>query len=392
VPFAPELLLVAAVVAVGVLHTIVPDHWVPITLLARQQGWSRRETARAGLQAGGGHVASTLAIGLVVWVAGVAFAAKFGHLVSVASSIALIGFGAWIAIGSWREMRSGGHGHSHNHGHGHTHGHGNSHGHGDHDDGPHGPERNTLPTTAGLVELSIFEKGVPPRFRLTGPQSGVVRAETIHEHGSRQTFEFVNLGLFWESATVILEPHEFTVELTISNDSRDVIYSTRFEEHSHDGHHEHDHEDELYVPLRRDGTSTHVHAHRHGNGAVHAHRHDHDRVTAHVLSPDLDASPPEHAHAHRKSARTALLLILGSSPMVEGIPAFFAASKYGVGLIAVMALLFAVFTIATYVALCVYSTAGLQRVKLGSLEKYGEVLSGAFIAAVGLVFLFVPVF
>jgi hypothetical protein len=28
------LLLVGAVAAVGVLHTIVPDHWVPITLIA----------------------------------------------------------------------------------------------------------------------------------------------------------------------------------------------------------------------------------------------------------------------------------------------------------------------------------------------------------------------
>jgi nickel/cobalt transporter (NicO) family protein len=385
VTFAPELLLIAAVVGVGVLHTIVPDHWVPITLLARQQGWSRRETARAALQAGTGHVASTLALGLVVWVAGVAFATKFGHVVSVASSLALIGFGAWIAIGSWREMRSAGHGHSHDHGHGH------GHGHGDHDDGAHGPERNTLPTAVGLVELSIFEKNVPPRFRLTGPQSGVVRVDTIRDDDSRQTFDFVNLGLFWESATVIPEPHEFTVELTISNDSGEVSYSTQFEEHSHDGHNEHHHEDGLYVPFRRGGTSTHVHVHRHGSRAVHAHRHDHDRVTAHVLSPDVDANPPVHAHDHRKSSRTALLVILGSSPMVEGIPAFFAAAKYGIGLIAAMALLFAISTIATYVVLCVYSTAGLERMKVGAFERYGEVLSGAFIAAIGLVFLFVPV-
>jgi hypothetical protein len=40
----------------------------------------------------------------------------------------------------------------------------------------------------------------------------------------------------------------------------------------------------------------------------------------------------------------------------------------------------------------VYSTAGLQRVKVGAFERYGEVLSGAFIAAIGLVFLFVPMF
>jgi hypothetical protein len=86
-----------------------------------------------------------------------------------------------------------------------------------------------------------------------------------------------------------------------------------------------------------------------------------------------------------------LLLILGSSPTIEGIPAFFAAGKYGVGLIAIMAVVFAISTIATYVLLCVYSTAGLQRLRLGTFERYGEVLSGAFIALVGLVFWIWPV-
>ena len=89
--------------------------------------------------------------------------------------------------------------------------------------------------------------------------------------------------------------------------------------------------------------------------------------------------------------RTTLLLILGSSPMVEGIPAFFAAGKYGPGLIAVMAIVFAIATIATYVALCVSSVAGLQQVRFGPLERYGEVLSGAFIAVIGVVFLLFPV-
>ena len=225
----PEALLVGAVVGVGVLHTIVPDHWVPITLLARQNGWSRRETAQAALRAGTGHVVSTLLIGLVVWIAGVAFATRFGQYVSIASSVALIGFGAWIAVGSLGEMRDGqGHGHSHDHGVGHV------------------------------------------------------------------------------------------------------------------------HDDDSAVDARgRNGRKT--------------------------------------------SSRTALLLILGSSPMVEGIPAFFAAGKYGPGLIAVMAVAFGISTVATYVALCVASTAGLQRVNLGSFEKYGEVVSGAFIALVGLIFLFVPV-
>ena len=218
----PQLLLLGAVVAVGILHTMVPDHWVPITLLARQKKWSKAQTARAALQAGTGHVVTTLLIATVVWTAGVAVAARFGYLVDTLSSFALIGFGLWIAIGAWREMQS-----------------------------VHG-----------------------------------------HYHGS-----------------------DF---------------------HSHE-HHEHD-----------------------------------------------------ESHSH-KNKRTALLLILGSSPMVEGIPAFFAAGKYGIGLIIPMAILFAISTIATYIILCVYSHAGLERVEFPMFEKYGEVWSGAFIALIGLVFFIWPV-
>lgn len=72
--------------------------------------------------------------------------------------------------------------------------------------------------------------------------------------------------------------------------------------------------------------------------------------------------------------------------MIEGIPAFFAASRYGVGTISVMAVLFAASTIATYVVLSVAAASGLQRLRLGKLEEYGEIISGLFVAVVGLVF------
>jgi ABC-type nickel/cobalt efflux system permease component RcnA len=205
----PQAVLIGAVAAVGILHTLVPDHWLPIALLARQRGWSRAQTARAALGAGTGHVVSTLVIGIVVWLAGAAFATRFGTVLSAVSSAALIGFGAWIALASLREINA------------------------------------------------------------------------------------------------------------------------------------------------------HAHAHTHGHA---------------------------HDHAQTAGSRTALLLILGSSPMVEGLPAFFAAGTFGPGLVALMAAVFAGATIATYVVLCVFSTAGLQRVKLGRIERYGEVLSGSLIMLVGCAF------
>jgi ABC-type nickel/cobalt efflux system permease component RcnA len=323
--------LVWAVAAVGVLHTIVPDHWVPITLIARQRGWSKAETARVALKAGTGHVLSTLAIALVIWIAGVAVATRFGHWVDTIASAALVGFGAWIAIGAWRDLRrGGGHGHSHDHGHTHSH----DFAHLPAASSIHGPELQRVSTEHGAVEVSIFEAGVPPRFRLTGNFGESAKLETQRDDGSRQTFTLNNRGDYWQSIEEIPEPHQFAVTLTMDHQGHAHTYSTRFTEHQHS----------------------------HGG-------HDHG-----------------HAHPESTKNRTALLLILGSSPMVEGIPAFFAASKYGVGLIVLMAVVFAATTIATYILLCVYSTAGLQRVHLGSVERYGEVLSGGFIALVGLAF------
>jgi hypothetical protein len=400
--YGPQLLLVAAVAAVGVLHTIVPDHWVPITLIAQQRGWSKSETARASLQAGTGHVLSTLLIALVVWLAGVAFAERFGHIVNTASSLALIAFGAWFAVAALRDLRShGGHGDGQSHQFWHlikhvldTRG------------GPfHGPELQRIATEEGALELSIFETGVPPRFRLSGVTADAVTVQTHREDDERQDFMFANHGAYWESVEEIPEPHQFAVSLIIDHNGDAHRYETRFTEPDH-GHHEHGHDyghehapemvpedDPLYAPLRGETAvlTRHVHPHRHASGSVHAHWHDHTPASSHPIPAEIDMAPPAHEHRHKTTARTSLLLILGSSPMVEGIPAFFAAGKYGIGLIAVMAVVFALSTIATYVLLCVYSTAGLQRVRLGAFERYGEVLSGAFIALVGLTFWVWPV-
>ena len=406
----PELLLVGAVAAVGVLHTIVPDHWVPITLIARQRGWSKAETARASFQAGIGHVLSTLVIALVVWLAGVAVATRFGHIIDTAASIALVAFGGWIAISAWRELSGGaGHGHSHGQGHRHSHVHDFTHLLGGE---VHGPELQQIRSQRGDLLLSIYEAGVPPRFRLTGAHADSVSVETIRADGTRQIFRFASHGTYWESVDQIPEPHGFGVVITLEHGGHAHSYRTAFAEHDHghdrdhehsnDHDHEHsndhDHEwepadDPLYAPLRGDVAvlTRHVHVHRHGRGALHAHWHDHAPDTAHAVTASTEVQPPQHEHRHKTTARTALLLILGSSPMVEGIPAFFAASQFGIGLVIAMSVVFAMSTIATYVLLCVYSTAGLQRVRLGAFERYGEVLSGAFIALVGVVFWAWPV-
>jgi hypothetical protein len=256
--------------------------------------------------------------------------------------VALIGFGGWIAISSWRELRRGaGHGRSHSHGEGHSHSHDFSFLSCREPTEIHGPELQRIDTGRGVIELSIFEHRVPPRFRLSGPEAERVQVETLRESGAQQMFLFVKRGAFWESVDEIPEPHGFDVTVTLDHGGQAHSYHASFAEHDH-GHGGHDHgddhshddesdpkDDPLYLPTRGGAAvlARHRHAHRHGTGAVHLHWHDHDEATSHAVTPELDSAPPQHAHNHKTTARTALLLILGSSPMVEGIPAFFAAGK-----------------------------------------------------------------
>lgn len=69
--------------------------------------------------------------------------------------------------------------------------------------------------------------------------------------------------------------------------------------------------------------------------------------------------------------------------MFEGLPAFLSASTRGPALLVTMAIVFAVSTIVTYVTMCALGLRGLEKRSLGSLEKYGEFLSGVVVALVG---------
>lgn len=193
-------LLIGAVAAVGILHTLVPDHWAPIVLIARQRHWSLAQTAKAAATAGLGHVGSTLVLGVIFWIAGRVAAAHYGRIVNAVSAATLIALGLWTCYGWLRERNK----------------------------------------------------------------------------------------------------------------------------------------------------------------------------------------PEEAGAASTLPAQTALLLVIGSSPMVEGIPLFLAAFRYGSAVLGTMAIVFAAATIGTYVATCVAGVASFRRgAFLGKLEPYGELVSGVLVALVG---------
>ncbi len=123
-------------------------------------------------------------------------------------------------------------GHEHD-GHGHSHGvKGKSHDH-------EGESQQQFATDSGYADLTIFEQGVPPRFRLILSDPGIaldahsLELETVREDGSRQVFTFAKRAGCWESVEEIPEPHAFEAHLRLEGRE----YSARFEEHSHDAAH-----------------------------------------------------------------------------------------------------------------------------------------------------------
>src|SRR5712692_4695519 len=44
----PLLLLMAGAAAVGVVHSVLPDHWVPLAVVASTERWSPRRRDRSG--------------------------------------------------------------------------------------------------------------------------------------------------------------------------------------------------------------------------------------------------------------------------------------------------------------------------------------------------------
>src|SRR5437870_10789887 len=56
--------------AVGALHSVAPDHWVPFAALARARRWPLAHTARVTILCGLGHVTVSAVLGIVALVTG----------------------------------------------------------------------------------------------------------------------------------------------------------------------------------------------------------------------------------------------------------------------------------------------------------------------------------
>lgn len=145
-----------------------------------------------------------------------------------------------------------------------------------HQHAPHGGK--IINTGHGIVELEVYEAGVPPRFRLHAYDSSrsskaigehdTVSIETLRPDGARQTFELKASGMFLESAQEIPEPHEFEAVLCMGHGDHIHRFEVGFSEdnhsHAHGAHnHEHHHHDVGDDLLGGDGSYQDAHERAH---------------------------------------------------------------------------------------------------------------------------------
>lgn len=229
-------LFIPTAILLGALHGLEPGH--SKTLMAAFIVAIRGTIAQAVLLG----VSAAISHSLIIWLlAGLALhygnqwnSASLDAWLQLASAALILGLAGWMYWRTRRDIHDAGH----HHHHGHDHDHGHSHDH-------HHSENFLLDLGHGnKLELSVFEEGVPPVFRLHAPAgqrlpaAGDVTIETVRPDGARQTFKFIAKKNFLESTTDIPEPHEFDATLTLGHGSHHHTARVEFREDAHHHHHE----------------------------------------------------------------------------------------------------------------------------------------------------------
>jgi ABC-type nickel/cobalt efflux system permease component RcnA len=92
----------------AVLHTLIPDHWLPFALIGRARGWTVRTTAMISGFSALIHVTLSILLGFLALGIGVAASEAIGETLERAGAVLLVLFGLAYAWWAWRK---GGHFH-----------------------------------------------------------------------------------------------------------------------------------------------------------------------------------------------------------------------------------------------------------------------------------------
>jgi nickel/cobalt transporter (NicO) family protein len=213
----PAVLLAAAGIGVG--HAVLPDHWMPLAVVARARRPPARQVVRLSVAAALAHVLVSVLLGGILVLVGLRFRDTVARNSDVIVGGILLLTGVVFAV---LELTGRGHGHSHDldddqhspphggHGH-HDHGHSHEHGHGhDHDEGHDhsSPHARPAPTAAPLATLERPRSATATRAgaadqaarttgpRTTGPRTFRDRAAWLVPFGAAASPDLTILPVF----------------------------------------------------------------------------------------------------------------------------------------------------------------------------------------------------
>lgn len=327
---------------IAFLHAAIPTHWLPFVLTSRAQKWSRTRTLAVTALAGSGHVLFTAILGFLVAWLGFKISDEVGAWFPRIAGGALLLFGLFYL---YRQRSGQGHGHSHLFG-GHAHA---AHGENEPAHGPLGGPM--IDTGHGKIELSVFETGVPPRFRLyftdtagenaAPPAPESVQLGTLRPDAVRQAFTFKAGPGYLESNEEIPEPHEFAVVVELRHGDHAHRHTIQFVEDHHHGEHGHDHGAEPTTP------------------------------------------PPAKAKSDW-AAILGLITLLTFSPCEGFIPVYISGVRYGWTGFALLTAILSVATVSGMVIFTWLTLIGLEKLKLRWLERYESGVMGGLLCLLGL--------
>jgi len=100
--------LTSVALGTALLHTLIPDHWLPFVLIGNARNWSVGTTVAVSGFAALVHVVLSIALGLGTLVLGLTAGLAFGENLERVGSLLLLAFGLAYALWAWRK---GGHFH-----------------------------------------------------------------------------------------------------------------------------------------------------------------------------------------------------------------------------------------------------------------------------------------
>ncbi|HWK16590.1 MAG TPA: hypothetical protein VNR66_03980 [Solirubrobacteraceae bacterium] len=179
--------LLAAAAGVGFGHAILPDHWVPLAVIARTRHYPITRVARLSGLAGVAHVGLSIVLGALIIVIGLQFQSTVQSAQDSIIGGLLIATGIGFIV---LELGAFGHGHDHLHGHGHGH-EGDAHAQRGHEH-THEPESRGL---HGLAAVMVpFGAAASPDLTILPVFLAATTAGVLTAIGSVLVFAAVTIG------------------------------------------------------------------------------------------------------------------------------------------------------------------------------------------------------